>query len=151
MMAALLKNNREGGTQRKSGGEQRLPAVDTAGTGAVSPSLDRSDDGTGSHEEERGDAAEADPTGYQLGCRGQDWGDGPLGEPSITVRDILRSRPFLGQPKMAVPTFKGRKNSDSFSKKMRVYAELHGFQSILDSHPYVEVGAEGSDCAWPRG
>ena len=109
MMTALLKNNREGGTQRKSGGEQRLPAADTAGTGAVSPSLDRSDDGTGSHEEERGDAAGADPTGGQLGCKGQDWGDGPLGEPSITVRDILRSRPFFGATQDGCSYLQGEK------------------------------------------
>ena len=55
LMAALLKNNREGGAQQKSGGEQKLSAVDTAGRDA-SPSLDSSDDGTGSQEEkERGD------------------------------------------------------------------------------------------------
>ena len=115
MMAALLKNNREGGAQRKPGGEQKLSAVDTAGRDAVSPSLDRSDGGTGSQEEER-DVAEADPTGGQLGGKGQGWGDGPPGEPSNTARDILRSRPFLGQPKMAAPTLKGRENLNSFSK-----------------------------------
>ena len=88
MMASLLKNDREGGAQQKSGGERKLSAVDTAGRDAVSPSLDRSDDGTGS-QEERGDAAEDYPTGGQLGGRGQDWGDTPPGEPLITARDIL--------------------------------------------------------------
>ena len=101
----------------------------------------------GSQEEERGDAAEADPTGGQLGGRGQDWGDGPPGEPSITARDILRSRPLWWQLKMAVPTLKGRENFDSFSKQMKVYAKLHGFESVFDSDSYVEVGAEGSDRA----
>ena len=69
MMAALLKTSRESEVQRKSGGEQRLPAVDTAERDAVSPSSDRSDDGTGSRKEERGGAAGADPTGGQLGGR----------------------------------------------------------------------------------
>ena len=53
MMATLLKTSREGEAQLKSGGQQRLPTADTAGRDAVSPSLDRSDDGTGSRKEER--------------------------------------------------------------------------------------------------
>ena len=46
MMDTLLKTRRENEAQEKSGGEQRLPTADTAGRDAVSPSLDRSDDGT---------------------------------------------------------------------------------------------------------
>ena len=53
MMATLLKTSREGEAQLKSGGQQRLPTADTAGRDAVSPSLDRSDDGIGSRKEER--------------------------------------------------------------------------------------------------
>lgn len=75
---------------------------------AVSSSLDRSDDGIGSMKEERGDGAEADPAGGQLGGRGRDWGFGPSGELSITAGG-LRSRPFLGQPKMTVPVLKARR------------------------------------------
>ena len=120
MMALLLKD-REGEAQQKSGKKRKLSAVDTAGRDAVSPSLDHSDDGTGSREE-RDDAAEADPAEGRLGGRGQDWGDAPPGEPSITARDILRSQSFLGQPKMAIPALKGRENFDSFSKQMRIYA-----------------------------
>ena len=40
----------------------------------MSPSLDLSDDGTGSRKEERGGAAGADLTGSQLGGREQHWG-----------------------------------------------------------------------------
>ena len=87
----------------------------------------------------------SDHAGGQLGGRGQDWGDGPPGGPFITARDILRSRPILGQPKMAVPTSKGRENFDSFSKQMGVYAKPHGVESVFDSDSSVEVGAEGSD------
>ena len=96
----------------------------------MSPSLDHSDDGTGSREE-RDDAAEADPTGGQLGGRGQDWGDAPPVEPSITARVIVRVQIFLGQPKMSIPTLKGRENFDSFSKQMRIHAKLHGFESAF--------------------
>ena len=72
MMATLLKTNRENEAQQKSDGEQRLPTADTAGRNAVSPSFDRSYDGTGSRKEERGGAAGADPTRGQLGGREQD-------------------------------------------------------------------------------
>ena len=57
MMDTLLKTRRENEAQEKSGGEQRLPTADTAGRDAVSPSLDRSDEGTGYRKEERGGAA----------------------------------------------------------------------------------------------
>ena len=57
--------------QQKSGGKRKLSAVDKTGRDAMSPSWDRSGDGTGS-QEERDDAAEADPAGGQLGGRGQD-------------------------------------------------------------------------------
>ena len=107
-MATLLETTRKSEVQQKSGGEQRLPTADTSGRDAVSPSLDRSDDGTGSRKEERGGAAGADPSRGQLGGRKQDWGVGPSGELSITVVEGLRSRPFLGQPKMAIPVLKGR-------------------------------------------
>jgi hypothetical protein len=106
MMAVLLKTSRESGPQEESGGEQRLPTADTAGRDAVSPSLDRSDDGTGSRKEERGGAAEAGLTGGQLGGREQVWGVGPSGELSITAAG-LPSWPFLGQPKMAIPVLRG--------------------------------------------
>ena len=130
MMVSLLKNDREGGAQQKSSGQRKLSAVDTAGRDTVSPSLGLSNDGTGSQEER--DVAEADPTGGKLGDRGQGCRDAPLGEPSITARDILRGRSFLGQPKTTVPALKGRENFDS-SKQMRVYAKLHGFESVFDS------------------
>ena len=48
---------------------------------------------------------------------------------------------------MAVSTLKGGENFDSFSKQVRFYAKLHGFQSVFDSDSYVEVGAEGGDRA----
>ena len=99
MMAALIKTNQEIEAQQKSGGEQRLPTADTiVGRDAVSPSLDRSDDGTVNRKEERRGAAGADPTRGQLGGREQVWGVGPSGELSITAAEGLRSRPFLGQP-----------------------------------------------------
>ena len=41
--------------------------------------------------------------------------------------------------------WKSRENSDTFSKQMRVYAKLHGFESVFDNDPYVEVGADGND------
>ena len=145
MMATLLETTRKSGAQQKSGGEQRLPTVDKAGRDAVSPSLHRSDDGTGSRKEERGGATGADPTRGQLGGREQDWGVDPSGELSITAAEGLRSRPFLGQPKMAIPVLKDRENFDTFSKQMRVYAKLHGFESVFDNDPYVEVGADGND------
>jgi len=141
MMATLLRTSRETEAQRKSGREQGLPTVDTAGRDAVSPSLDHSDDGTGSRKEERGGTAGAGGTESQLGGREQDWGVGPSGELS------LRGRPFLGQPKLAIPVLKGRENFDTFSKQMRVYAKLHGFETVFESDPYVEVGADGSDRA----
>ena len=72
MMATLLKTSRESEAQLKSGGQQRLPTADTGGRDAVSLSLDRSDEGTGYRKEERGGAAEADPTEGQRGRRGQD-------------------------------------------------------------------------------
>ena len=146
MMASLLKNDREGGGQQKSGGERKLSAVGTAGRDAVSPSLDRFDDGTGS-QEERGDAAEADPTGVILAVEGK-IGAMPFQVSPQSLRGIFfRIGSFLGQPKMAVPTLKGRDNFDSLSKQVRVYIKLHGFESILDNDSYIEVGAEGSDRA----
>ena len=147
MMAILLKTSRETEAQQKSGREQRLPTADTAGRDAVSPSLERSDDGTGSRKEERGGgAAEADSTGGQLGGRGRDWGFGPTGELSNTAAtEGLRSQSFLGQPKMAIPILKGRENVDIFSKQMRVYAQLHRFETVFESDPYIEVGADGND------
>ena len=108
MMTALLKTSGEVEAQQKSDGEQRPPTAVTVGKDAVLPSLDRSDDGTGSRKEERGGAAGADPTRGQLGGREQVWGVGPSGELSITAAEGLRSRPFLGQPKMAIPVLKGR-------------------------------------------
>ena len=111
----------------------------------MSPSLDRSDNGTGSTKEERGGAAGADPKRGQLGGREQDWDVGPSGELFITAAEGLRSRPFLGQPKMAIPVLKGRNNFDTFSKQMRVYPKLCGFESVLDNDPNVEVGADGND------
>ena len=62
IMATLLQTTRKSEAQQKSGGEQRLPTADIAGRDAVSPSLDRSDDGTASRKEERGGAAGADHT-----------------------------------------------------------------------------------------
>ena len=103
--------------RQKFGREQRLPTADTAERDAVSPWLDRSDVGTGSKKEERGGAAGADPTRGQLGGREQDWGVGPSGELSITAAEGLRSRPFLGHPKMAIPVLKGRDNFDTFSNR----------------------------------
>ena len=152
MTAALLETSRKSEAQQKSGREQRLPTADTAGKDTVSPSLDRSDDGTGSRKKERGDAAGDDPNGGQLGGREQDWGAGPSGELSITAAEGFRSRPFLGQPKMAIPVLKGRDNSDIFSKQMRVYAKLHGFETVFDNDPYVKVGPDGmiSNPSWPR-
>ena len=113
----------------------------------MSPSLERSDDGTGSRKEERGGgAAEADSTGGQLGGRGRDWGFGPTGELSNTAAtEGLRSQSFLGQPKMAIPILKGRENVDIFSKQMRVYAKLHRFETVFESDPYIEVGADDND------
>ena len=111
----------------------------------MSPSLDRSDDGTVSRKEERGGAAGADLTGGQLGGREQDWGVGPSGELSITAAGGLRSWPFLGQSKMAIAVLKGRENFETFSKQVRVYSKLHGFESVFDNNPYVEVGADGND------
>ena len=73
-MATLLAMTRKGEAQQKSGREKRIPTADTAGRDAVSPSLDLSDDGTGSRKEERGGAAGADLTGSQLGGREQHWG-----------------------------------------------------------------------------
>ena len=46
---------------------------------------------------------------------------------------------------MASPVLKGRENFDTFSKQMKVYAKLHGFESVFDNDPYVEVGADGND------
>ena len=85
----------------------------------MSSSLNRSDDGTGGRKEERGGAAGDDPTGGQLGGREQDWGVGPSDELPITVAEGLRSRSFLGQPKMAIPVLNARDNFDTFSKQMR--------------------------------
>ena len=142
-MIALLKTNREKEAQPKSGGEQRLPTADIAGRDAVSPSLDRSDDGTGSRMEKRGGAAGADPTGGQLGSREQVWGFGP------SVK--LRSRPFLGQPKMAIPVLKGKGNFDTFSKQVRVCKATWIGVSLRQKDPYVEVGADGNENpSWPR-
>ena len=77
------------------------------------PSLDRSDDGTGSRKEERRGATEADPTEGQLGGRVRDWGVGPSGERSITLEG-LRSRLFLGQPETVIHVLKGRGGNDNF-------------------------------------
>lgn len=103
MMATLMNTNREGGAQQKYGGEQRLSAVEKPGRDAASPSLDRSDNGTGSKKEEGGGAAGAHPIGGRLGGREQVWGVGPLREVSKTPAESLRSRPFLGQ---AIPVLK---------------------------------------------
>ena len=46
---------------------------------------------------------------------------------------------------MAIPILKGRENVDIFSKQMRVYAKLHRFETVFESDPYVEVGADGND------
>ena len=144
-MATLLETTRKSEEQQKSPREQRLPTADTAGRDAVSPSLDRSDNGTGSRKEERGGAARADPTGGQLGGREQDLGVGPSGELCITAAGGLRSRPFLGQPEMEIPGLKGRDHFDTFSKQMRVYAKLHRLVSPFGNDPYVEVGVDGND------
>ena len=110
MMATVLKTSRESKAQQTSGREQKIPPADTAGRDAVSPSLDCSDDGTGSRKEERGGAAGVDPTRGQHRGIGQDWGIGPSGELSITAPDGLRSPPFLGQPNVAIPVLKSRDN-----------------------------------------
>ena len=103
MLATLLETTRKSEAQQKSGRKQRPPTADTAGRDAVSPSLPRSDDDAGSRKEKRGGAAGADPTRGQLGGREQDWGVGPSGELSTTAAEGLRSRSFLGEPKMAIP------------------------------------------------
>ena len=46
---------------------------------------------------------------------------------------------------MAIPILKGRENVDIFSKQMRVYAKLHRFETVFESDPYIEVGADGND------
>ena len=46
---------------------------------------------------------------------------------------------------MVIPVLNGRENFDTFSKQMRVYGMLHGFDTIFDSEPYVEVGNHGND------
>ena len=145
MMATLLETTRKSEAQQKSGREQRLPTADTAGRDAVSASLNRSGDGTGSRKEERGGAAGADPTRGQLGGREQDWGVGPSGKLSITAAEGLRSRPFLGQPKMAIPVLKRRGNFDNFSRQMLVYTKLHGIENVFDTDEYVDVEADGND------
>ena len=85
MMATMFETTRKSEAQQKSGREHRLPTADAAWRDAVSPSLDRSDDVTGSRKEGRGGAAGADPTGGQLGGREQDWGVGPSGELSLSL------------------------------------------------------------------
>lgn len=40
---------------------------------------------------------------------------------------------------------KGRENFESFSIQMQVYTKLHRFETVFDSDPYVEVGADGND------
>ena len=126
MMATMFETTRKSEAQQKSGREHRLPTADAAWRDAVSPSLDRSDDVTGSRKEGRGGAAGADPTGGQLGGREQDWGVGPSGELSTTAAEGLRSRSFLGEPKMAIPVLNGGENFDTFSKQMLVCTKLHG-------------------------
>ena len=73
------------------------------------------------------------PMEVSLAVEGQDWGDCPSGELPIIARDVLRSRPFLGQPKMAVHTLNGRKNistpSRSRRKSMRSY--MDSSQSLI--------------------
>ena len=63
----------------------------------------------------------------------------------ITAAEGLRSWPLLGQPKMAIPVLKVRENFDTFPQQMRVYAKLHGFESVFDNNPCVEVWADGND------
>ena len=69
-----------------------LHAVDRAWRDAVSPTLDRSDDGTGNGKDERGGTAGADDTRGQLNGGEKDWGVGPSGELS-NVTEGLRSLP----------------------------------------------------------
>ena len=145
MMATVLKTSRESKAQQTSGREQKIPPADTAGRDAVSPSLDCSEYGTGSRKEGRGCAAGVDPTRGQNGGRGQDWGIGASGELSITAAEGLRSPPFLGQPKMAIPVLKSRGNFDTFLKQMGACAKLHGFDAVFDNDPYVDVGEDGKD------
>ena len=144
-MAAVLKTSRESEAQQTSGREQKIPPAETAGGDAVSPSLDCSEYGTRSRKEERGCAAGVDPTRGQHGGRGQDGGIGPSGELSITAAEGLRSPPFLGQPKMAIPVLKNRGNFDTVLKQMRAYAKLHGFDVVFDNDPCVDVGEDGKD------
>ena len=89
MMATLSETTRKREEQQKSDREQRLPTADTAGRDAVSPSLDRSDDGPGSRKEERGGAAGPDPTRGQLRGREQGWGVGPSGELYVTAAEVV--------------------------------------------------------------
>ena len=103
--------------QENTGGEQRLPTTDAADRDAVSPSLDRSGDGTGSRKEGPGGAVVVDPTAGQLDRREQVWDVGPSRELSITAAEGLCSPPFLGQPKIATLVLKGRHTSDIFSKQ----------------------------------
>ena len=46
---------------------------------------------------------------------------------------------------MAIPVLKGKEDFEVCCKQMKVYTKLHGFESVLDSDEYVEIGAEGSD------
>ena len=61
---------------------------------------------------------------------------------SIAAAAGLRSRPLLGQHKMAIHVLKGRETFDTFSTQMRVYVKLHGFESVFAN---VEVGADSND------
>ena len=71
--------------------------------------------------------------------------DSPSGKLSITAAEGLRSRPFLGQPKMAIPVLKRRGNFDNFSRQMLVYTKLHGIENVFDTDEYVDVEADGND------
>ena len=46
---------------------------------------------------------------------------------------------------MVVPVLEGRGNFEVFSKQMRVYTKLHGFDNVFDTDAYVDVGADGND------
>ena len=46
---------------------------------------------------------------------------------------------------MAIRVLKGGENFDTFSKQVRVYAKLHGFKTVFESDPYVEVEAYRND------
>lgn len=153
MMGQLLLKIGDIGSGAKGESSGQRPMPTAGGDTAVAEGGARASSPPSSsplHETSRegdGIPVEVGPRRDQLWRGATTMGLGLIGErPSVAHGGGIKGGSRRGvRDKMSAPVLEGRKNFDSFCKKMKVYATLQGFSAVFISDPYVDVGDDSQD------